>query len=76
MDSDNKTVLIQKLHGSSRQRRSDVTNLRPAEGNILLSQVRSMAEEVKDDLPSIVNKGLIEPYRGLTGDGFICFNVQ
>lgn len=66
MDSDNKAVPIQKLHRCSRQHTSDVTNLRPAEVNILLSQRQSMAEEVKHDLPLTVNKGLMTPYRGLT----------
>lgn len=68
MDSDNKAVPIQKSHGCSRQQRSDVTNLRPAEVNILLSDWQSMAEEVKHDLPSTVNTGKMT-YRKLTPVG-------
>lgn len=61
-DSVHKTVHIQKLHRRSRQHRNDVRNSRLAEKNILLSQQQSLAEEVKHDLPSTVNKGLWTPY--------------
>lgn len=66
MDCDNKAVPIQKLHRCFEQHRSDVTNLRPVEVNILLPQWQSMAGEVKHALPSTVNKSLMTPYRGLT----------
>lgn len=51
MDSDNKALPLQKLQGCSRQHRSDVTNLRVAEVNILLSQRQTLAEPLIHDLP-------------------------